>query len=84
MFHKPLKMALLAGASVIVLTSGAAQAESNGDQIQEIVVPVKVKKIVSEINDDIPVLGEHLNRLFSNRGRLLVFAVEAQIPFFFT
>ena len=38
MFHKPLKMALLAGASVIVLSSGAAKAQSNGDQIQEIVV----------------------------------------------
>src|SRR5579859_995998 len=38
MFHKPLKIALLAGASVIVLNAEAALAQSNGDQIQEIVV----------------------------------------------
>lgn len=39
MFHKPLKMALLAGASVTVLTAATgAFAQSSGDQIQEIVV----------------------------------------------
>ena len=39
MFQKPLKMALLAGASAIVLTSAAgAFAQSSGDQIEEVVV----------------------------------------------
>ena len=54
-----------------------------GGQRQQFVVALLVEQVVAQVNDHVPVLGQHLDRFFADRCRLPVIALEAQVPLLF-
>ena len=50
--------------------------------MQQFVVLLEIEQIVAEIDHHIPVPGKFLDRLSADIRRLLIVALEAQVPFF--